>query len=140
MLVEKGINATLYTQAANSPDVNLLDLGFLRAIQSFNNAAPKNEEELIEAVSVAYDMYPCHMINQTWLTLQCFLNQIITHHCDNDYNIDYIGKGQLERNGNLQDVMDVVVEDVENICNYNIAADDESENDDMDNGNNISYT
>ena len=28
-LVEKGINAKLYTQAANSPDVNLLDLGFL---------------------------------------------------------------------------------------------------------------
>ena len=28
-LVEKGINATLYTQAVNSPDVNLLDLGFL---------------------------------------------------------------------------------------------------------------
>ena len=29
VLVEKGIHATLYTQAANSPDVNLLDLGFL---------------------------------------------------------------------------------------------------------------
>ena len=40
-LVETGINATLYTQAVNSPDVNLLDLGFFRAIQSFNNAAPK---------------------------------------------------------------------------------------------------
>ena len=48
MLVKKGINATLYTQAANSPDVDILDLGFLRAIQSFNNAAPKNEEELIK--------------------------------------------------------------------------------------------
>ena len=29
ILVEKGINTTLYTQAANSPDVNLLDSGFL---------------------------------------------------------------------------------------------------------------
>ena len=28
-LVENGINATLYNQAAISPDVNLLDLGFL---------------------------------------------------------------------------------------------------------------
>ena len=28
-LVKKGINTTLYTQAVNSPDVNLLDLGFL---------------------------------------------------------------------------------------------------------------
>ena len=31
-LVENGINASLYTQAVNSPDVKLLDLGFLRAI------------------------------------------------------------------------------------------------------------
>ena len=68
-MVDNGINATLYTQAANSPDVNLLDLGFFRAIQSFNDAAPKNEKELIEAVSEAYDMYPHHKINQTWLSL-----------------------------------------------------------------------
>ena len=42
-LTEKGINAKLYMQAANSPDVNLLDLGFFRAIQSFNDAAPKHK-------------------------------------------------------------------------------------------------
>ena len=77
-LVENGINATLYTQAVNSPDVNLLDLDFLRAIQSFNDTAPKNEKELIEAVSEAYDNYPHHKINQTWLTLQCCFNQIIS--------------------------------------------------------------
>ena len=33
-----------------------------------------------------------------------------------------------------------VVEDAENICNYNIADDDECKNDDMDDGDNISYT
>ena len=68
-LVENGINATLYTQAVSSPDVNLLDLGFFRAIQSFNDAAPKNEEELIEAVSAAYDKYPHHKINRTWVPI-----------------------------------------------------------------------
>ena len=135
-LVEKGINATLYTQAANSPDIDLLDLGFIRAIQSFNDAAPKNEEELIEAVSSAYNKYPHHKINQTWITLQCWFNQIIMHHGDNDYNIDHIGKEQLKRNGNLPDMMDVV-EDAENICNYNLADDDESENDAMDDENTI---
>ena len=123
--MEKGINATLYTQAVNSPDVNLLDLGFFRAIQSFNNTAPKNEEELIEVVSAVYDRYPHHNINQTWLTLQCCFNQIILHHGDNDYNIDHIGKEQLKQNRNLPDVRDVV-EDVENICNYNLDDDDES--------------
>ena len=41
---DQELNAGLYTQAANSPGVNLLDLGFFRAIQSSNDAAPKNEE------------------------------------------------------------------------------------------------
>ena len=36
-LTEQDINAELYTQVVNSPDVNLLDLGFFWAIQSFNN-------------------------------------------------------------------------------------------------------
>ena len=52
------INAELYTQAADSPDVNLLDLGFFRAIQSFNDPVPKNEEELIQSVHDAYTDYP----------------------------------------------------------------------------------
>ena len=57
-LTEKSINAKLYMQAANSPDVNLLYLGFFRAIQSFNNATPKNEEELIESVSTGMTTIP----------------------------------------------------------------------------------
>ena len=79
-LEENGVNAELYTQSPNSPDVNLLDLGFFRAIQSFNDAAPRNEEELIKAVGEAYENYPREKINWTWLTLQCCFNQIITHH------------------------------------------------------------
>ena len=38
-LAEQDINGELYTQVANSPDVNLLNLGFSWAIQSFNDAA-----------------------------------------------------------------------------------------------------
>ena len=53
------------------------------------------------------------------------------HHGNNDYNIDHIGKEQLERNGNLPDVMDVV-EDTENMHNYNDTDDDESDNDNID--------
>ena len=84
-LMEKGVNAKLYMQAANSSDVNLLDLGFFRAIQSFNNAMPKNEKELIQSVSMAYESYLWSKINHTWLTLQCCFNQIIMLNEDNDY-------------------------------------------------------
>ena len=125
-LEENGVNAELYTQSANSPDVNLLDLGFFRAMQSFNNAAPRNEEELIEAVSEAYDKYPREKINRTWLTLQCCFNQIITHHGDNDYHIDHIAKEKLEQNGNLPDVMDVV-DNAEHLLDPNNTDEDDSE-------------
>ena len=57
-LMEQDINAKLYMQTPNSPDVNLLDLGFSRAIQSFNDALSKSEEELIQSVTKAYDNYP----------------------------------------------------------------------------------
>ena len=53
-LMDNALNTKLYTQAANSPDINLLDLGFFRVIQSFNDTAPK-KEELIESGSVAYE-------------------------------------------------------------------------------------
>ena len=43
-LREQSINAKLYMQGTNSPDVNFLDLGFFRAIQSFNDTVPKNKE------------------------------------------------------------------------------------------------
>ena len=95
VLMDNDINTKLYMQAATSPDINLLDLGLFRAIQSFNDATPKNEEELIESVSVAYENYTRHKINQTWLTLQCCFNQII-HNGDNGYNIDHITKEKLE--------------------------------------------
>ena len=57
-LMEQDIDAKLYMQTPNSPDVNLLDLGFVWAIQSFNDASPNNEEELIQSVQDAYENYP----------------------------------------------------------------------------------
>ena len=56
VLMEQAIDAKLYMQTLNSPDIkNLLDLGFFRAIQSFNDASPKNKEELIQSVTEAND-------------------------------------------------------------------------------------
>ena len=111
-LMEQEIDMKLYTQTPNSPDVNLLDLGFFWAIQSFNDASPKNEEELIQSVQDAYKNYLQHKLNQTWLTLQSCFNQIILHHGDNDYSIEHISKAKLEWQGQLPDILDVVDDDV----------------------------
>ena len=39
-----GPNLTVFTQSPNSPDTNILDLGFFRAIQSFNDDCPANKK------------------------------------------------------------------------------------------------
>ena len=128
--MKKGINTKLYMQAANSPDVNLLDLEFFRALQSFNDAMPKNEKELIQAVSAVYNSYLQNKINHTWLTLQCCFNQIIMHNRDNDYKIEHISKEKLGCIGQLSDVMDVV-EDAAQIFNtYASTNDTNDETDD----------
>ena len=132
-LTEQDINTKLYTQTLNSPDVNLLDLGFFWAIQSFNDASPKNEAELIQSVQDAYENYPRHKLNWTWLTLQSCFNQIILHHGDNDYSIEHISKAKLERQGQLPDVLDVVDDD---IYEMNNETNDESDDDSNSSGNN----
>ena len=78
-----------------------------RAIQSFNDAVPRNKQELIQAVSTVYDNYLQHKLNHTWLTLQSSFNQIIIHNGDNNYNIEHISKEKLECEGQLLDIMDV---------------------------------
>ena len=74
---EIGLNLTVFTQSLNSPDTNILDLGFFRSIQSFNDDCPANEEELIKLVEKAYGEYPYCTLNHVWLTLQSCLNMII---------------------------------------------------------------
>ena len=96
----------------------------------------RNEEELIQAVSVAYDNYVQNKLNHTWLTLQCCSNQIILHNGDNDYTIEHILKEKLEHTGQLPDVLDVV-EEADQIFNVNDTDDETNDtNYESDNKNN----
>ena len=96
---EIGLNLTVFTQSPNSPDTNILDLVFFRAIQWFNNDCPANEEELIKLVEKAYGEYPFCKLNHVWLTLQSCLNMIIENDGGNDYKILHMGKESMERRG-----------------------------------------
>ena len=104
---EIGLNLTVYTQSPNSPDTNILDLGFFRAIQSFNDDCPANEEELIKSVEKAYGEYPLRKLNHVWLTLQSCLNKMIENDGGNDYKIPHMGKESLEWSRLLPRVLDV---------------------------------
>ena len=102
-----GLNLTVYTQSPNSPDTNILDLGFFRAIQAFNDDCTANEKELIKLVEKAYGEYPLHKLNHVWLTLQSCFNMIIENDGGNDYKIPQMGKESLERRGLLPRVSDI---------------------------------
>ena len=104
---EIGLNLTMYTQSSNSPDTNILDLGFFRAIQSFNNDCPANEEELIKSVEKAYGEYPMCKLNHIWLTLLSCLNMIIENDGGNDYKIPHMGKKSMKRRGLFPRVLDI---------------------------------
>ena len=107
MVDDIGLNLTVYTQSPNSPDTNILDLVLIRAIQSFNNDCPTNEEELIKSVEKAYGEYPMHKLNHVWLTLQSCFNMIIENDSGNDYKVPHMGKESLEQRGLLPWVLDV---------------------------------
>ena len=83
---------------------------FFRAIQSFNDTVPRNEEQLIQSVHDAYTHYPRKRLNCTWLTLHSVFNQIILCNGDNNYNIEHLPKEKLKRTGQLHNVLDVVAE------------------------------
>ena len=102
-----GLNLTMYTQLFNSPDTNILNLSFFRAIQLFNNDCPADEEELIKLVEKAYGEYPLHKLNHVWPTLQICLNMIIENDGGNDYKIPHMGKESMERRVLLPWVLDV---------------------------------
>ena len=104
---EIGLNLTMFTQSPNSPDTYILDLGFFRAIQSFNDDCPANEEELTKLVEKAYGEYPWSKLNRVWLTLQSCFNMIIENDGGNDYKISHMGKESLDRRGLLPPVLDV---------------------------------
>ena len=102
-----GPNLTVFTQSPNSPDTNILNLGFFRAIQLFNDDCPANEEELIKSVEKAYGEYPYRKLNRVWLTLQSCLNMIIEKDGGNDYKILHMGKESMERRVLLPKVLDI---------------------------------
>ncbi|XP_057250640.1 uncharacterized protein LOC125497841 [Beta vulgaris subsp. vulgaris] len=97
-----GFDMHLICQPAQSPDLNLLDLGFFRAIQSLQyKTFPTNVDELVKSVKEAYDAYDPRMINYTWVQLQLVMLEILKCKGGNDYKYPHIGKAKLDRQGKL---------------------------------------
>ena len=97
-----GLHVQLVCQPPNSPDLNVLDLGFFNSIQALQHqAAPKNIDELVSAVEDSFEQLHWKKLNNVFLTLQKVMECCILCDGDNKYKIPHISKQKLERAGQL---------------------------------------
>jgi hypothetical protein len=98
-----GWDIRLTCQPANSPDTNVLDLGFFAAIQALfqRSGMPKKIEEIVEKVEAADWNYPADRANRIFLTLQGCLQEILKEKGGHHYPIPHMKKAMLERLGTL---------------------------------------
>ena len=100
-------NISLMTQSPKSPDLNVLDLSFLQALQSkeWSKGYAKTEDKLIDTVLLAFDEFDPVKLNFGWLTfLSCFDN-VINCRGDNDYPFLHTQKEKRICNGTLPNLL-----------------------------------
>jgi hypothetical protein len=78
--------AKLYTQPAQSADLNVNELGFFNSSQMrYYETSSKDSSELIEMVEEAFKTYHWKSLNRIWLTLQSVMNMIIKERGGNKF-------------------------------------------------------
>ncbi len=103
-------------QPANSPYFTILDLGFLRGVQSLQyDKAPKTVQKLINACDAVFDAYePCN-IDSNFISLQKFMECSLFKHDGNQYKQPHVGK--ISHRDNRDPIENIVCDSVI----YNIA-------------------
>ena len=98
----------LFKQPANSPDLNINDLGFFRALQSnYMEYAPTNAADIIANAQEVHRNYPATKINRIYLSLMGVMNEFNDSNVDNDFDPPQMKKDQKERMGDLPIVLPV---------------------------------
>lgn len=94
-------------QPPNSPDLNILDLGFFRSIQAlqYEQCPAKTIPQLIRNVQQAWIEYNPNTLNRIWLSHGYGMNEIVGNDGNNEYTLPHVGKEQLEREGRLPTVV-----------------------------------
>jgi len=89
-------------QPPNSPDTNVLDLGFFRALQSNQvKRGATTLDDIVQNVRAAWLDIPHSTLLSNFRTLQLVVGQILVHGGGNDFKPLHIGKDKLERDGRL---------------------------------------
>ena len=101
-------NISLLTQAPKSPDTNICDLSFFRALESdqWQDGQEENIEGLVAQVLRTFVRFDERKNDFGFLTLQCCLDDILCTNGGNDYAIRHVGKARMLRDGTLPERME----------------------------------
>ena len=94
---QQGFDIHLMCQPINSPDLNVLDLGFFSAVQSLQHKeSPKTVDELVNVVVKAFESFPIAKSDHIFLTLQLCMIEIMKVKGSHRYKIPHVNKVRLE--------------------------------------------
>jgi transposase len=97
-----GFHIRLRFQPPNSPDMNILDLGFFRAIQSLQyQKDARSIDELIRNVEDAFEEMKHESLNKVFLSLQANMIETLKVGGSNKYKLAHMAKDRLTRAGDL---------------------------------------
>ena len=88
----------LVNQPPNSPDTNILDLGFFNSIQSLQDrTTPTMVDELVAEVERAFRAQKPETLDRVWTTLQSVLQEIMLARGDNTFRLPHLHKKTAAR-------------------------------------------
>ncbi|VFQ76577.1 unnamed protein product [Cuscuta campestris] len=95
-------NIELKFQPPNSPDLNVLDLGFFRSIDTLQDqAAPRSLANLVLAITTAFEELSHDTLNRVFLTLQGVMGEVLNNKGGNQFKIPHMNKTKMAREGTL---------------------------------------
>jgi hypothetical protein len=100
--ISDGWNIRLLFQPPNSPDLNVLDLGFFAAIQSIQYKQQIHGiDNLIKAVKNAFEGTKVSTLDDIFLALQACMSCILECDGGNEYKLPHLGKASLRNRETL---------------------------------------
>ncbi|CAN6347256.1 unnamed protein product, partial [Urochloa humidicola] len=101
-VAKTGLDIRIMHQPPNSPDMNVLDLGFFASLQSLTLRKNNNNMvELIQNVAKEFEEYDADSVNRVFLTLQGCCIEVMMAGGGNGYKIPHMNKERMERLGTL---------------------------------------
>ena len=101
-------------QRSNSPDLNILVLGFFNSIQSLQHKKCANStQELVEAVLKAFNELPDIILSRNFNTIKLIMNLVLENDGGNKFKIRHLQKSRRQRNGKDVEIVFCTADNIE---------------------------